>query len=215
MALAFDDFTKKLAYGQLKNTNLTDDQDEGLILPEYEDQILGLTNQGLVDITTKKKLQEGIVALTFVTDQNIYPLDTAPAADYENLVRVLEIVTSDGRRHTPKTNSLITMVNKSTLRFSDSFIEAYGPAVDVHFQTHHAEITITGNIDLPTHLHEALVLYVAGLYLSHMGGEEHTKKGDSYYGLYLQMLGVDDQQNLSGTSEVNDEDIRFYDRGFV
>lgn len=215
MALAFTDFTRKLAYGQLKNTNLTDDQDEGVILPEYEDQILELTNQGLIDITTKKKLQESIVALPFVSGQQIYPLDTAPAAEYENMVRVLEVVVANGRRFTPKTNSMIQMANRSTIRFSAEFIEAYGPAVDIHFQTHHAPITLTGNIDLPIHLHEALVLYVSGLYLSHMGGEEHTKKGDSYYGLYLQMLGVDEQQNLSGTSEVNDEDTRFSDRGFV
>lgn len=215
MGLAFSDFTKKLAYGQLKNTNITDDQGEGLILPEYEDQILELTNQGLVDITTKKKLQEGIVAHTFVANQNIYLLDTAPAADYENLVRVLEIVTATGRRFTPKTTSMIAMVNQTTIRFSDEFMDFYGPAVDIHFQTHHAPITITDEIDIPVHLHEALVLYVSGLYLSHMGGEEHTAKGDSYYGLYLQMLGVDEQQNLSGTSEVNDEDTRFYDRGFV
>ena len=215
MALAFEDFTKKLAYGQLKNTNLTDDQDEGLILQEYEDQILELTNQGLIDITTKKKLQEGIVALSFVEGQNIYTLDTAPSADYEYMVKVIEIVTASGRAFTPKTNSLIRQVNRTTLRFTDEFIDYYGPAVDVHFHMHHAPITITGEIDLPLHLHEALVLYVSGLYLSHMGGEEHTKKGDSYYGLYLQMLGVDEVENLSGTSEVNDEDSRFSDRGFV
>ncbi len=215
MLLTFTEFTSKLAYGQLKNTSATDNSQDGLILPEYEKQILDLTNQGLIDITTKKKLQEGIVALTFVTNQNIYLLNTDPSEDYENLVRVLEIVTSDGRHHTPKTNSNITMVNRTTLRFSDSFIDFYGPAVDIHFQTYHPKITTTDSIDIPVHLHEALVLYVSGLYLSHMGGEEHTQKGDSYYGLYLQMLGVDDIQNLSGTSEVNDEDTRFFDRGFV
>lgn len=215
MALTFEDFTAKLARGQLKNVNITDDSQAGLILPEYEDQILDLTNQGLVDITTKKKLQEGIVAHTFVANQNIYLLDTSEGADYENLVRVLEVVEENGRRFTPKTTSAITMVNKSTIRFTDAFMECYGPAVDIHFQTHHDEIDVMGTIDIPTHLHEALVLYVSGLYLSHMGGEEHTAKGDSYYGLYLQMLGVDEQQNLSGTSEVNDEDTRFYDRGFV
>lgn len=215
MALAFEDFTAKLAKGQLKNTAAVDDSQAGLIVPEYEAQILELTNQGLVDITSKKKLQEGIVALTFVANQNIYPLDTSEGGEYENLVRVLEIVTSDGRRHVPKTSPMITMVNKETIRFSDEFIEYYGPAVDVHFQTHHDEIDVMGEIDIPKHLHEALVLYVAGLYLSHMGGEEHTAKGDSYYGLYLQMLGVDEIENLSGTSEVNDEDVRFADRGFV
>jgi len=64
-------------------------------------------------------------------------------------------------------------------------------------------------------MYEALVLYVAGLYLSHMGGEEHTAKGDSYYGLYLKMMGDDEINNSSGTSELLDEDTRFSDRGFV
>ena len=70
-------------------------------------------------------------------------------------------------------------------------------------------------MDLPSHLYEALVLYVSGLYLSHMGGEEHTAKGDSYYGLYLKMLSDDTIENSSGTSELVDEDTRFQDRGFV
>lgn len=215
MALTFENFLSKLARGQLKNTAAVDDSQEGIILPEYEEQILELTNQGLIDITTKKKLQESIVALEFVDGQNIYPLDTAEGADYENMVRVLELVSADGRHHVPKSNSMITMPNQTTLRFTTKFMEHYGPAVDVHVQTHHDEIDIMGEINLPTHLHEALVLYVSGLYLSHMGGEEHTAKGDTYYGLYLQMLGVDDMNNTSGTSEVNDEDIRFHDRGFV
>jgi len=127
----------------------------------------------------------------------------------------LELVSEDGRHHIPKTNGLITMPNQTTLRFTTKFMEQFGPAVDVHVQTHHAEISTSDSINLPTHLHEALVLYVSGLYLSHMGGEEHTAKGDTYYGLYLQMLGVDDMNNTSGTSEVHDEDVRFQDRGFI
>jgi len=48
-----------------------------------------------------------------------------------------------------------------------------------------------------------------------MGGEQHTAKGDSYYGLYLKMMGNDVIENKSQTSEVMDEDTRFQDRGFV
>jgi len=215
MILTFENFLLKLARGQLKNTAASDDSESGVIEPQYVDQLLDLTNQGLVDITTRKKLYEGTVALTFVDGQNLYPLDTTAGADYENFVRVLEVVTSDERKHTPKTNAHITQPNPEALRFSSKFMDFYKPAVDVRFQTTHPAIAEDGEMNLPSHLYEALVLYVSGLYLAHMGGEEHKKTGDSYYGLYLKMMTDDTIENLSGTSEVTDEDTRFQDRGFV
>ncbi len=215
MSISFTDFMTRLAQGQLKNTAAVDDQQMGVIVPEFEEQILTLTNQGLVDITTRKKLFEEVVVLPLVEGQNVYPLDTSAGGDYENFVRVIEIVTKDERKHLPKTSSHITQPNPETLRLSSTFIKWYGPAVDVRFQTNHPVVDIMGNIQLPTHLIEPLLLYVAGLYLSHMGGEEHTAKGDSYYGLYLKMMTDDTMENSSGTSEVTDEDTRFQDRGFV
>lgn len=214
MVLSFEDFLKKLAHGQLKNTSATDDQQSGIITPEYKEQLLDLTNQGLVDISTKKKLFEDTIALSFVDNQNQYPLDTSSTGEFVNLVRVLEVVTEDERKHTPKTNAHITMPNSETIRFSDQFIEHYGPAVDIRFQTFHPKIEIDDDMNIPNHLYEALVLYVSGLYLSHMGGEEHSQKGDSYYGLYLKMMTDDTLENSSSTSELLDEDTRFFDRGF-
>ena len=40
-------------------------------------------------------------------------------------------------------------------------------------------------------------------------------RGDSFYGLYLQKCNDDTINNSSSTSELTDEDTRFYDRGFV
>lgn len=215
MVINFQDFLLKLATGQLKNTAVVDKSNAGVIKPEYEDDILRLVNQGLVDITSKKKLFEGSAVLTFVDGQNIYPLDTGAGADFENMHQVYEIVTSDERKHTLKTSAHIQQPNQETLRFSDAFMEAYGPDVEVRFQVLHPTISTSDDINLPTHLHEVLALYVAGLYLAHMGGEEHKARGDSYYGLYLKKLDEDTLQNSSATSEVVDEDTRFYDRGFI
>lgn len=217
MILAFEDFLSKLARGQLKNTAAVDDSQQGVILPEYEDQLLELTNQGLIDITTKKKLFEGSAVLTFVDGQNAYALDTTPGVgEYEDMTRVIEVVTSDERKHTPKTNKHILQPSTETLRFSDQFMDLHGPEVEVRFQKTHPIISDpTGQMSLPAHLYEALCLYVGGLYLSHMGGQEHTAKGDSYYGLYLKMMNDDTVENSSGTSELVDEDTRFQDRGFV
>lgn len=220
--LTFTDFTRKLAYGQLKNTAAVDDADTGEINPGHEDQILELTNQGLIDITTRKKLFESQTVLTLVPGTNLYPLTATP--DYDTFVRLLsvhavpvdyDVIPENEKVFIPKSNSQITMPSPNTVRFSDWFIEHYGPACDLKFQTHHPVIDLVGSIDLPIHLHEALVLYVSGLYLSHMGGEEHTAKGDSYYGLYLKMMNDDTIENTSQTSEVVDEDRRFHDRGFV
>ena len=222
MIISFPDFTTKLAQGQLKNTSLVNDAYNGEINPTDQEQILGLLNQGLVDITTKKKLWTNTTALTFVTDQNIYQLTATP--DYDGFVRLLsvhavptgyEVVEENERTFTPKGANGITQPSPTSIRFSNRFMENYGPAVDLHWQMQHPTVGLLDNIDIPANLHEALVLYVSGLYLSHMGGEEHTNKGDSYYGLYLKMMSDDTMENTSGTSEVVDEDTRFSDRGFV
>lgn len=222
--MLFTDFMKKLAYGQLKNTAAVNDQDLGVIDPNHQDQILELTNQGLIDISTRMKLFESTFALSFVSGQNIYPLNTAFDVSFTDYVRLLsvhgvykdlDVIPENEKTFIPKTNSQITMPSPHSVRFTDQFMEEYAPAVDLKFQTKHPAILVDDTMELPHHLYEALALYVSGLYLSHMGGEEHTAKGDSYYGLYLKMMGDDVIENKSQTSEVLDEDTRFQDRGFV
>lgn len=222
--MLFTDFTMKLVRGQLKNTAVVDDQDLGEINPGHEDQLLELTNQGLIDISTRMKLFESTYALTFVSSQNIYVLNSTLDAVFTDYVRMLSVhavpkdlpvIPQNERTFVPKTGSLITMPSPFSIRFSNQFMEDYAPAVDLKFQTKHPAIEVSGMMQLPHHLYEALALYVSGLYLSHMGGEEHTAKGDSYYGLYLKMMGEDLIENKSQTSEVLDEDTRFNDRGFV
>lgn len=216
MILNFSDFMDRLAQGQLRDVASTDKSQSGVIKPEYYEHLLKLTNQGLVDLSTKKKLFEGMATLDFVEDQNVYPLDVTSGADYENLVKVLEIRTSNERMHTPKNSVHIMQPNQETLRFSDYFMECHGPSVDVRFQTHHPELTdVDDDMNLPNHLYEVLALYVAGLYLAHKGGAEGKARGDSYYGLYLQKCNDDVIYNSSSTSELTDEDTRFFDRGFV
>lgn len=226
MIVTFDEFTMKLAHGQLKNTAAVDDQDTGEMNPAHQDQILSLTNQGLVDIFTKKKLLESRAVLSVTTGTNLYTLNTGVGQDYEDMIRVLqveavmtgqEVIEANKKVFVPKSNKHVTLPSDTVLRFSDAFLSTYGPEVDVLFQKKHPALVLGSqeNINIPAHMYEALVLYVAGLYLSHMGGEEHTAKGDSYYGLYLKMMGDDEINNSSGTSELLDEDTRFSDRGFV
>lgn len=207
--MTFQDFMKKLAHSQLKNTSAVDDAQLGEIDVEYQDQILELTNQGITDICTRLKLFEGVVPITFVDDQHVYPI-TEPT-----FIKALEIHNSKEKVFIPKSNSHITVPSPDTLRFSSTFMSLHGPEVDVHYQALHPEVAMDGDINLPLHLFEALALYVSGLYISHMGSSENTGKGDSYYGLYIQMMTTDEVRNSSGTSEINDEDTRFQDRGFV
>ena len=223
--MIFTAFMSKMAMGQLKNTALVDDQDLGEINPGHENQLLELTNQGLTDISTRMKLFEDTFALSFIPGQNVYILDTNLHAGLENYVRTLsihgvytgyDVIPENERVFIPKSNSQITMPSPFAIRFSDKFMEEYGPAVDIKFQTKHPELTTIADVmQLPHHLYEALALYVSGLYLSHMGGEQNTAKGDSYYGLYLRMMNDDVVENKSQTSELVDEDTRFQDRGFV
>ena len=222
MIVSFTDFTMKLAQGQLKNTALVDDVSTGEINPAQEDQILGLTNQGLIDIFTKKKILEGREILTLVPGQNIYSLDTnlvftdfIRTMQVEAVLKGYSLVEANKRVFVPKSNKHVTAPSITTLRFSDAFLDSYQNQVDVVYQKRHPEITAIDDINIPDHLLEVLILYVAGLYLSHMGGEENTAKGDNYYGLFLKKMGEDEINNSSGTSELLDEDTRFYDRGFV
>lgn len=207
--MLYEDFTKRLAHQQLKATNAVDSSQDGLIHPDFEDQILNLTNQGIVDITTRMKLFEDRGVITFVDGQNIYDLTV-----FENLVKPLEFYDENENVYQPRTSVHITLPSPETVRFSSKFMEDK-TAVDVLYHATHPEITIDEEIKLPKHLYEALALYVSGLYLSHMAGPEHTAKGDTYYGLYLKMMNDDVMENKSGTSEVVDEDTRFADRGFV
>lgn len=215
MVLTFQEFLMRLARGQLKNTSATDDAQDGIIMPKYEEQLLSLTNQGLADIFTRKKLREGASVLTFIPGTNEYSLATGVGEDFEGLVNVLEVINSKDRSFTPKTTGHIRMSDQETIRFSDQFMLDNTPSVEVRFQKLHPVIDLEGSISMPSHLFEALLLYVSGLYLSHMGGEEHTAKGDSYYGLYIRLIMDDMVENRSGTSEVTDDDTRFADRGFV
>ena len=72
--ITFAQFSERLARGQLKNTAAVDDTNLGEICPEYEDTILSLTNQGLVDLSTRFPLITKQVDLTFVEGQHVYQL---------------------------------------------------------------------------------------------------------------------------------------------
>lgn len=222
--MLFTDFMKKLAFTQLKNTAAVDNQDLGGIDSAHEDQLLELTNQGLIDISTRMKLFESSYALTFLANTNIYSLTSDTDVAFTDYVRLLSVhgvprgedaIPSNEKTFIPKTNNQITIPSPYTVRFTNAFMEDYGPEVDLKFQTKHPVITNTDTMQLPIHLYEAMALYVSGLYLSQIGGEENSKKGDSYYGLYLKMMGDDIIENKSQTSEIVDEDTRFEDRGFV
>lgn len=220
------DFIQELAWQNLKNLSLTADSDTGEIDPAHEDQLMSLINQGLRDITTRKKILTDIRVVTFVDGTNSY--DLLPLVDprLDEFVQVMEVVsvptgeeviTANQRRFTLKTTQHILLPNYHTIWFSNEFMEDYGPAVDVHCQIHHETVIYSDAslILLPPTLNEALKLYVSGLFHSHMGGEENKKRGDEDYGLYLKMMEDDRISNHSGLSEVTDYDSRFSDRGFV
>tara|TARA_B110000211_G_C13982263_1_gene509985 strand:- start:204 stop:875 length:672 start_codon:yes stop_codon:yes gene_type:complete len=222
--ITFAQFSERLARGQLKNTAAVDDTNLGEICPEYEDTILSLTNQGLVDLSTRFPLITKQIDLTFVDSQYVYQLvqsnvgvflDDAYTDVFEdNFVRVLDIWDADGKRHPHDTNGHIMTPVYNSLRFSASKMEELGEKVRIRYQSKHAGIDADANIDIPPNLETALQLFVASLYISHMNGPDHSAKGDSYFAAYLRHIGEDEQRNTSSVSEIQ-EDTRFNDRGFV
>ena len=135
-------------------------------------------------------------------------------------MQIREIQDEAGFPHTPDSDGHILTPSYNSLRFTSVMMSELGGKVRIRYQALHPQIpeddTLWGSfqIQIPPSLHNALQLYVAGLYLSHMNGPEHSAKGDSYYGAYLREMGEDTLSNASSTSETH-EDTRFSDRGFV
>lgn len=228
--ITFTQFAGRLARGELKNQSSVEDTNLGEISPDYIDSILSLTNEGLVDLTTRFPLVKKQIDLVFVTDQHIYPL-TQVAADAtesyldasdsqteafigDDFIKVLDIFDSDGDRHSPSTDGHIMQPVYNSLRFTSDKMEDLGEKVRIRYQAKHPVIVKTDSITIPPNLMTALQLYVAAMYFTHMGGKDHSKTGDQYFGKYLGYIGDDDTRNTSSTSEI-DLDTRFADRGFV
>jgi hypothetical protein len=223
--ITFTDFAKRLATGQLKNTAAVEEANMGEIAPDFVQTILDRTNEGLVDLSTRFALINREVDLVFVPGQHIYQLDDIALTTYldnsqtgdfvsSDFVRILDVFDKDGKPHAHDTQGHIMTPTYNTLRFSTSKMNDIGPRIRIRYQAKHPHIDEDGVITIPPNLETALQLFVASLYLSHMGGDEHSKKGDSYFGAYLRHIGEDETRNTSSTSEV-DVDTRFADRGFV
>lgn len=221
--VTYVNFMERLARGQLKNTSAVESSNLGEICPDYVDTILNLTNQGLVEISTRLPLVRRLVDLTFVDGQYQYPLvaganylDTTDLEDFvdDAFVKVLDIYAADGTRYQPNTDGHIIAPVFNALRFSASIMEDIGPKVRVQYQAKYVTIAEDGSIDLPPNLLMALQLFVSSQYLSDMGGKDHMQRGDTYYALFLRHVTEDEVRNTSGTSSV-EEDTRFDDNGFV
>lgn len=223
--VTYVDFAEQLARGPLKNTSAVEETNLGEICPDYTATILSLTNQGLVEISTRLPIIRKLIDLTFVDDQHVYPLIVANLGVFLNaddtdpfladsFVKVLEIFDADGIRYQPNTEGHIITPTFDTLRFTTSIMEDIGPKVRVQYQAKYVTIDKDGSINLPPNLVIALQHFVAGLYIMQMGGKEHTAMGDNLYAMFLRQVSEDEIRNTSGTSEV-EEDTRFYTNGFV
>lgn len=231
--VTFTNFMERLARGQLKNTSAVEDTNLGEICPNYTATILNLTNQGLVEISTKLPIIRKLVDLTFVADQALYVLDADGLNTYlddtdsdvaafieDTFVKILDVYDADGKRYQTNTGGHITTPFYNSVRFSAAYMDAddatyIGPKVRIQYQAKHLEIVNDDDvISLPPNLIMALQLFVAANYLGDMGGKEHVIRGDGYMALFLRHLSEDEFRNVSGTSEV-EEDDRFTSKGFV
>ncbi len=223
--ISFSDFSERLARGQLKNTSAVDDSNKGEICSDSIDTVLSLTNQGLIDISTRMPLLTRQIDLSFQADKYMYALDESGSGDYlddsmteeflgEDFIRVLDVFDQYGDRHPHDTKGHIMTPSYNVLRFTKAKMKELGDKVRIRYQVKHPGVDLNADIDIPPNLETALQLFVASLFISHMGGEVHSAKGDAYFGAYLRHMGEDETRNLSSTSEI-DEDTRFMDRGFV
>lgn len=223
--ISFTAFSERLARGQLKNTSAIDEDDKGAISADQIDTVLSLTNQGLVDISTRMVLRTRQIDIVFQSGKYMYALDSSGVGDYlddsiteeftpEDFIRVLNIYDENGDNHPHDTHGHIMTPAYNVLRFTQAKMDELGEKVRIRYQTKHEGISLGENIDIPPNLETALQLFVGSLYISHMNGETHSAKGDSYFAAYLRHMGEDEARNISSTSEI-EEDTRLTDRGFV
>lgn len=222
--LTFEDFSKRLALGQLKNLSIIDDIDRDKISSEHVQEILELTNQGLIDLSTRFPIITKQIDLVFETNKNSYSLVPAGLATYldatntepfeiDGFIKILDIMDSDGVTHSHDTDGHIITPTYNSVRFTNAKMEELGSRVRIRYQANHVKINENSNIDLPPNLEIALQLFVSALCISHMGGEAHSAKGDRYFASFLRQVGEDELRNTSSTSEVH-EDNRLSERGF-
>lgn len=223
--ISFVQLCERLARGQLKNTAAVDDTNLGEIVPTYIGTILSLTNQGLVDLSTRFPLITKQVDLVFQPDVYMYPMIEAAVGTYldisqteafleEDFIKVLNIWDEKGVDQPIDTNGHIMTPTYNSLRFTKSKMTELGEKCRIRYQAKHPEIFENDGIEIPPNLENALQLFVSSMYLSHMNGPEQSVKGDAYYAAYLRAVGEDEARNMSSTSEIH-EDTRFQDRGFV
>lgn len=223
--ISFSDFSERLARGQLKNTAAVDENMKGEISPDQIDTVLSLTNQGLVDISTRMVLRTRQIDIVFQNGKYMYALDESGVGDFlddtlteefvpEDFIRVLNIYDEDGLNHTHDTHGHIMTPSYNVLRFTQAKMDELGPKVRIRYQAKHEGVDLDANISIPPNLETALQLFVGSLFISHLNGEAHSAKGDRYFAAYLRHMGEDVAQNLSSTSEI-DENDKFSGRGFV
>jgi len=225
--LKLSDFMLTLIQGQLKNTHAVQENDKSKVATEHYPTLVNLTNQGLKDICTKKPIFKGRVGLNFILSQRSYELSAGAIyldetidgvfSDHE-FIKIFALEDSKGKMISLDTNGDVTTPDNKTLRFTNDMMEHLGPSITVVYQKRHALLTEADTeqeINIPVAMETPLQLFVAGLFLSHMNGENNSVKGDQYYGSYLKHMGEDTQMNTSATSEVFDISTRFEKRGFV
>lgn len=226
--ITYLDFVKRLLLGQLKGTAAVSDANPTLVDAAFEDQLLSLTNQGLIDISTRLPIIKKRVRLTFEAGKNSYLLDEANLGDFltdiddvftnDAFLSILGVNDADDKNHPHDTNGHIITPSFNTLRFTDDKITALqlvGSTVDIIYQAKHVPIGLADTILVPPNLELALQLFVASLFMSHMNSAEHTAKGDKYFGTYLRYVGDDAAKNTSNTSEIYDSSDKFTAGGFV
>jgi hypothetical protein len=229
--ITFSELQKRLALGQLKNTSAVDEDNLGVIDVKYDETILSIVNQGLVDISSRIPINKSQVVLSFIDNQNMYSITELGLNNYltdtvdepfidDRFIKVLDIFDENGNRHSINTNGHIMQPSFNTLRFTNSKIEELSTIgttsgkITIRYQQKHPTISYNDNIDLPPDLETALQLFVASLFISHIGSEVHSAKGDSYFATYLRYLGENENRDLSATSEI-EKITKFQERGFV
>lgn len=218
----FTQFADGLASGPLKNSSAIDTV-TGSLKPTIVEEILGYTNEGLLDLTTRQTLIMKTIDLVFQENQSMYPLDASAVGTYlleddtepfGDFLRVVNVFDSEGCHHSTDTNGHIVTPVYDTLRFTDAKMEEFGEKVRIRYQARHPVITQDDSIRIPPGLISSLEKFVASRYYVYMGGKDHRARGDALYGQYLTSIGETITNDLGATSEI-DEDTRFYDKGFV
>lgn len=206
------DLFERLAYGELSNLSMVDENNEGTILAASHGKLLSYVNSALDDLHKRFVLRTGEVlieqfeGITKYVLKKKYALSSPEQVPHkyiidfaepfqEDVIRILEVYNQHGDQlylNDPGQPNSVFTPTPTTLQIP---LPKLGAMVSVGYQAKAVPLSVNPDeqcnidvldqeIDIPVFLENALIAKIAYKAYSHMNGQEHQIKAQEYISVY-------------------------------